>query len=156
MTPTLSRTAPAEYLMYQAHLHWVILLVPFVVGLLGLLVLATGLSLGFWPFVVLAALMLVVAVLQVSIAVIRYFLWKYEVTDRRVRISTGILRRRSLDLLLTKVESVAVDRPLLGQILGYGTLVVIGTGGTRERFAFIDAPETFRLAVYEQLETQGA
>ena len=45
---------------------------------------------------------------------------------------------------LTKIESVNVDQSILGRILGYGTIGIIGTGGTKEQFNDIRKPLTFR------------
>jgi uncharacterized membrane protein YdbT with pleckstrin-like domain len=45
---------------------------------------------------------------------------------------------------LSKIESVNVNQGILGRMLGYGTIVVVGTGGTNEPFAYITDPLTFR------------
>jgi uncharacterized membrane protein YdbT with pleckstrin-like domain len=84
---------------------------------------------------------------------------EFAVTNRRVLIKVGLISRRTVELNLTKVESVAVDQGILGRILGYGTIIVIGTGGTRERFENISAPLAFRHAVNlatEALQTAPA
>ncbi len=147
-----SANEPTETITYRAHLHWVVLFPPFVTGLVGLTILAIGLrfdrDLIRWT----GMAALVIGLLQVIHAVIAYFAWQYQVTTRRVRIQTGILNIRSIDLLLNKVESIQIVTPLAGRLMGYGTLVVIGTGGTREPFTLIDEPELFRHAVYEQIE----
>lgn len=51
---------------------------------------------------------------------------------------------------IAKVESVNVDQGILGRILGYGVVTVIGTGGTRETFQSIADPLAFRKA-FQQL-----
>jgi uncharacterized membrane protein YdbT with pleckstrin-like domain len=45
---------------------------------------------------------------------------------------------------LSKIESVNVDQSILGRMLGYGTIRIIGTGGTREEFPNISNPIEFR------------
>jgi hypothetical protein len=45
---------------------------------------------------------------------------------------------------LNKIESVNVDQSIMGRILGYGTIQIIGTGGTKEAFAKIRRPLEFR------------
>jgi uncharacterized membrane protein YdbT with pleckstrin-like domain len=72
------------------------------------------------------------------------------VTNRRVLIKVGFIRRHSLELLLPKVEGIAVDQGILGRILGYGTIIVTGTGGTKEPFRNIIAPMEFRKMVQQQ------
>jgi len=56
------------------------------------------------------------------------------VTNRRVLIKTGMTSRRTLDLMLSRVESIGVEETAAGRMLGYGSVVVRGTGGTRSHF----------------------
>lgn len=78
---------------------------------------------------------------------------EFAVTDKRVIIKVGLIRRRTLEIQLSKVESVAVIQGILGRMLGYGEIVVRGTGGTPEPFPNIDRPLEFRRAV--QMATSG-
>jgi uncharacterized membrane protein YdbT with pleckstrin-like domain len=50
---------------------------------------------------------------------------------------------------LNKIESVNVDQSVLGRLLGYGTITIIGTGGTRETFHNISHPIHFRKTFQE-------
>jgi uncharacterized membrane protein YdbT with pleckstrin-like domain len=78
------------------------------------------------------------------------------VTNRRILIKTGILSRRSIELLLSRVESIVITEPFFGRMLGYGSVIVRGTGGTPEPFDYIARPKEFRRCVQEQIEaTQG-
>jgi len=45
---------------------------------------------------------------------------------------------------LQKIESVNVEQSIMGRILGYGTVTIVGTGGTRESFTDIKRPLMFR------------
>jgi uncharacterized membrane protein YdbT with pleckstrin-like domain len=62
-----------------------------------------------------------------------------------------LISRRTLELQLNKVEAVNVDQSLFGRILGYGTLQVGGTGGTKEVFSIVNHPDAFRTAVQAQI-----
>jgi len=73
------------------------------------------------------------------------------VTDRRVLIKTGIGNRRTLDLMLSRVESIGVEETFFGRMLGYGSVVVHGTGGTPESFVMIAHPQEFRRSVQQQI-----
>jgi uncharacterized membrane protein YdbT with pleckstrin-like domain len=66
------------------------------------------------------------------------------VTDRRVITKVGLIRRTTMEMNLSKVESVVVDQDILGRFLDYGTIVVKGTGGGMEPLATIDRPLDFR------------
>ncbi len=69
---------------------------------------------------------------------------EFAITNKRIIIKVGLVSRRTLEMNLGKVESVNVDQSILGRILGYGTIIVIGTGGTKEPFSDISAPLEFR------------
>ena len=69
---------------------------------------------------------------------------EFAITNKRIIIKVGLISRRTLEMNLTKIESVNVNQSILGRMLGYGTIVVIGTGGTKEPFASISDPMTFR------------
>ena len=75
---------------------------------------------------------------------IAFFTSEYAITDKRVIIKVGLISRRTLEMNLSKIESVNVNQSILGRMLGYGTIVVIGTGGTNEPFEAISDPMTFR------------
>jgi len=78
---------------------------------------------------------------------------EFAVTNKRVLVKVGLIRRHSLELLLQKVEGIGVDQGILGRILGYGTITVSGTGGTREAFRMIADPLEFRRQVQASLAT---
>lgn len=74
------------------------------------------------------------------------------VTNRRVVIKTGLVSRKTIEMLLGKVESIEVNETAVGRMLGYGTIVVIGTGGTPEPFRKVAHPLEFRSQVQQQIE----
>jgi uncharacterized membrane protein YdbT with pleckstrin-like domain len=82
---------------------------------------------------------------------IEYATSEFAITNKRVIVKRGLIRRQTLELNLQRVESVSVDQTILGRLLGYGTITIIGTGGTREPFRRIAHPLEFRKAVEEQL-----
>lgn len=66
------------------------------------------------------------------------------ITNKRLIIKTGLISRQTLELNLTKIESVNVHQKIWGRILGYGSIQIIGTGGTKETFINIKKPLEFR------------
>ncbi len=76
----------------------------------------------------------------------RYFT-ELAVSDRRVIYKRGILRRHTIEMNMSKVESVDVDQTILGRIFGYGVVTIHGTGGGVERLAAIEDPLGFRTHV---------
>ena len=77
---------------------------------------------------------------------------EFAVTSRRVIIKVGLVSRRTVEMNLEKVESIGVDQGIVGRILDYGMIEVVGTGGTREPFRAIRDPLGFRRAVTEATE----
>jgi uncharacterized membrane protein YdbT with pleckstrin-like domain len=69
---------------------------------------------------------------------------EFAITNKRIIIKTGLISRHTVELNLSKIESVNVDQCIFGRILGYGTIIIVGTGGTRETFSIIQDPIVFR------------
>ena len=146
MSYTTQNLIAGEEVVYQTGLHPVVMLVPtlgggffFLMGLASLIAGAKGLGLITGGF---GALVILLTVLS----------WKateMAITNKRVIIKTGLLRRRSIDLLLSKVESVIVDQGIFDRILGKGVVIVRGTGGVNEPFKGVRAPMEFRRQVQQ-------
>lgn len=69
---------------------------------------------------------------------------EFVITNKRIICKTGIISRRTVEMNLNKIESVNVDQGIMGRMLGYGTITLIGTGGTRESFPDISNAVEFR------------
>jgi uncharacterized membrane protein YdbT with pleckstrin-like domain len=77
------------------------------------------------------------------------WLSEFVITDRRIIIKTGFIARNTFEMNLSKIESVNVDQSVMGRILNYGSMTIIGSGGTRETFHNISRPLAFRKAFQE-------
>ena len=69
---------------------------------------------------------------------------EFAITNKRVIVKTGLISRKTLEMNLSKIESVNVDQSIFGRLLGYWTITIIGTGGIRESFPNISEPILFR------------
>jgi uncharacterized membrane protein YdbT with pleckstrin-like domain len=69
---------------------------------------------------------------------------EYAITNKRVIIKVGLIRRRTIEMNISKIESINVDQTILGRILGYGDIAIVGTGGTKETFDTVSSPIQFR------------
>jgi len=150
---------PGETVLYRTGLHWIVLL-PSIVGgvclaaLGGLLGYAARSEVGATARVlnILAGIFVAAAVLAVASGTMRRNATEIAVTNKRVLIKRGIVTRHTLELLLSQVESIVIDEPLLGRMVGYGTVVIRGTGGTPEPFDNVAHPLEFRRHVQHQIE----
>ena len=97
------------------------------------------------------AVSLLVAVIVFGIGLVRRNATEMAVTNKRVIVKSGLANRRTIELLLPRIESIAVEEPALGRLLGYGTVIVRGTGGTPEVFPQIARPLEFREQVQRQI-----
>jgi len=75
--------------------------------------------------------------------------WTTEIaiTNRRIILKRGFIRRDTAEMHMDKVESVDVNQSLLGRLLDYGDVTVHGTGAGLETLHLIDAPVAFRNSV---------
>lgn len=74
---------------------------------------------------------------------IGYFTLRQVVTNQRLRFSFGLLAYHQGEVPLENIESVYLRRTLLGRLLGYGTVVVCGVGGTKFLLHFLEDPLGF-------------
>jgi uncharacterized membrane protein YdbT with pleckstrin-like domain len=139
---------PDETVLYAASLHWLIYLKAIV-----LLVMAVAAAVATRFFIdetvviglfVAAALLALFALVSGLSASIQRATTELAVTDRRVIYKTGIFQRQTVEINRSKVETVGVNQSILGRILGYGTIIVRGTGGSMEPIPYIGDPLTFR------------
>jgi uncharacterized membrane protein YdbT with pleckstrin-like domain len=158
---------PGETLLFETRHHWVVLIGPVLVSLLlgvpGAMILADAVaekngsgvpqlnSIGPEPLAAIGAALLLVALIIFAYGLAKRNATEMAVTNRRVLIKTGMASRRTLDMVLGKVESIAVQETFLGRMLGYGSVVVRGTGGTPESFVMIAHPQQFRHSVQQQI-----
>jgi uncharacterized membrane protein YdbT with pleckstrin-like domain len=159
---------PGETLLYQTRHHWMVLIGPLMMTLMflalaaGLFVEAIearngkGMVAGASTEAVHGMDFVAIALVAAAIGAIGYGVAKRNatemaVTDRRVLIKTGMGSRRTLDLMLSRVESIGVEETFFGRMLGYGSVVVRGTGGTPESFVMIAHPQEFRRNVQQQI-----
>jgi uncharacterized membrane protein YdbT with pleckstrin-like domain len=158
---------PGETLLFETRHHWVVLLSPLLfallLGLPGATLLANAVaeknghgvkqlnSIGPEGLAAVGAVLLVIALIIFAYGLAKRNATEMAVTNRRVLIKTGMASRRTLDMVLGKVESVGVEETFLGRVLGYGSVVVRGTGGTPESFVMIAHPQQFRQSVQQQI-----
>ncbi|MGB2622572.1 MAG: PH domain-containing protein [Candidatus Acidiferrum sp.] len=152
---------PGETLQYQTKLHWIVML-----GHAGLAAFfaAAGVALLVFSWdtrknggsysnamIWIALAAFVVAAILFAVGLVRRNATVMALTNKRVIVKTGLASRRTLELLLSRIESVVVEEPAMGRILGYGTVIIRGTGGTPETFEKIAHPLEFRAQVQGQI-----
>jgi Bacterial PH domain len=152
-----------ESVVYQTRLHWIVMLRHILLGIL--LFGACGALLSFFlpnrPRFADntshlmeggAAALFAAGVIAILAGMVRRSATEMALTTRRVVVKQGLVSRQTIEILLNKVEAIEVSEPTLGRMLGYGSITVIGTGGTSEPFHKVAHPLKFRSEVQQQLE----
>lgn len=146
---------PGERVVYRARLHPIIYTWALVLAMAGLAAAAFGLMAEGMVWVSwVGAVLLLAAAIAFGISLVKSSASEFAVTNRRVVIKVGVIRRHTVELLLQQVEGIGVDQTVIGRMLNLGSIVVIGTGGTKEQFTNIANPLEFRHQV--QAQTAGA
>lgn len=110
---------------------------------------------GFWVYfwvVVFLVPTCGISLLFLIPTVIRNLTTEFAITNKRVIVKTGFIRRDADELRLGKVETVKVDQSITGRILRYSTISVIGTGGTRLVAKGCAKGNEFRQVIYDRLD----
>lgn len=140
-----SNLLPDEKIVFRTRIHWLLFFWPVLFVVVVLCPAAWFLAGGSWSSYAWAPLGAGLLILLPPF--IKRQSSDFAVTNRRIMMKEGVFHTRSTEVLLNKVEAVAVDQSLPGRIFGYGDIVVTGSGGTREAFSQIQAPLEFRRAV---------
>jgi uncharacterized membrane protein YdbT with pleckstrin-like domain len=133
-----------EHVVYRASLYRL----PYLwaaVPLAGALVAAV-----FHVWLVTGAMVVIAAVIWGSVSARRASA-QFAVTNSRVIVAVGVAKRRTLELMLGKIEGIGVEQSIAGRLFDYGSVTITGSGGTREAFDHIAAPLEFRRQVQSQL-----
>jgi uncharacterized membrane protein YdbT with pleckstrin-like domain len=150
-----------ETVQHTTKMHWIVYLWPLLVSGFGIdfIILtanimakdndsaAAGVAIG--------SMFIMIGVLMGLIAFLRIWSSEFGVTNKRVIFKAGLIQRQTTETLLGKVEALNVSQGILARILNYGTISVVGTGGTPGIYKNIKAPIEFRKQVYEQIDARG-
>jgi hypothetical protein len=138
-----------EELIHVTRLHPIVLLAPAMIvsGLAGMLSIMSDIPAVWYTlifFVFLSGWRLVDRL-------VLYLSSEFGVTSKRVLGKTGLVRLKTTDIVLAKVEAIRINQSILGRICNFGDVLVTGTGGTEEVLSYIPEPQLFSKVIQEQL-----
>jgi membrane protein YdbS with pleckstrin-like domain len=139
---------PGEQVRHISSTHWILYWPG--VGFALMAVIAWWLSetmrlTGFWRYTAYA-----LAVVAVVLLVQQWFQWwvtEIAVTNRRVIYKKGLVRRQTNEMNMDKVESVQIDQSILGRMLDFGNVTILGTGEGFETLHTIASPMELRNSI---------
>lgn len=142
---------PGEKVLYSTNAHWMFYLPAIAAWIVALVLLVLSRITTTETLILLclasAAVAALVALYWTIIAWFHRFTTETDVTNLRVVHKTGFIKRRTFEMALDKVESVDVNQSILGRILNYGDVTIMGVGEGRETIATIASPLAFRNAI---------
>jgi uncharacterized membrane protein YdbT with pleckstrin-like domain len=142
---------PGEKVLYSTNAHWMFYLPAIAAWLVALVLLVLSRLTTTDTLVLLClASAAVIAIAALYLTVKAWFhrmTTETDVTDRRVVHKTGFIQRRTFEMALDKVESVDVYQSIMGRILNYGNVTILGVGEGKETISTIAAPLAFRSAI---------
>jgi uncharacterized membrane protein YdbT with pleckstrin-like domain len=142
---------PGEKVLYSTNAHWIF----YSPAIAAWIVAAVLLVLSRTTMIEGAILLCLAAAAVVAIVALYWTVkaWFHrsttetDVTNRRVVHKTGFIKRRTFEIALDKIESVDVNQSILGRVLDYGDVTIMGVGEGRETIRTIAAPLSFRNAI---------
>jgi uncharacterized membrane protein YdbT with pleckstrin-like domain len=142
---------PGEKVLYSTNTHWIFFL-PAITGWIVAIAffVVSGMVPGGTPMLLSLSMSAISAIFALYKTVTAWFhRWTTEtdVTNLRVVHKTGFIKRRTFEMALDKVESVDVNQSILGRIMNYGDVTIMGVGDGRETITTIASPLAFRNSI---------
>jgi len=139
---------PDEKVLYSTNAHWIFYLPAIAAWALAILLFVLSRTTVSETVVLLCLSASVVAGIAALYWTAKgwFHRWTTEtdVTNLRVVHKTGFVKRRTFEMSLDKVESVDVNQSILGRVLNYGDVTILGVGESKETISTIASPLTFR------------
>lgn len=107
------------------------------------------------PWLMSAGVAFAFGVVVILVALIRRSTTELVLTDRRIIAKRGFIARDTVEMNLSKVESVRVDQSLVGRLLDYGDVTIVGTGSSLEPLRAISSPLELRRQLGELSQKPG-
>lgn len=139
-----------ENVVYKANIHWFIFVPGVLLLALGIFIFPMDTENGTGP--IFGFFAIIIAIVLLVKAVILKKTTELAITTKRVIAKVGWIRRNTVELNHSKVESFNIDQSIFGRIFGFGTLVINGTGGGKTPIPSIEAPLDFRREAMQTID----
>lgn len=151
-----SNLMPGEKVVYKGNIHWFIFLPGLIGCLIGtILFIAAIFFLTSGEIGVGGIIFLFIGIASLIKAFIEKHSTELAVTSKRVIAKKGFIKRNTIELNHSKVESFNVDQSILGRLFDFGTLVINGTGGGKTPVRKVDSPLEFRRNALKVIDSQS-
>jgi uncharacterized membrane protein YdbT with pleckstrin-like domain len=142
---------PGEKVLYSTNAHWMFYLPAIAAWILALVLLILSRTATTEGIILLclsaSAIVAIVALYWTVKAWFHRWTTETDVTNLRVVHKTGFIKRRTFEMALDKVESVDVNQSILGRLLDFGDVTILGVGEGKETISTIASPLAFRNSI---------
>jgi uncharacterized membrane protein YdbT with pleckstrin-like domain len=142
---------PGEKVLYSTNAHWMFYLPAIAAWIVAVVLFFLSRTTTTEGIVVLwlsaSAVVAIVALYWTAKAWFHRWTTETDVTNLRVIHKTGFITRKTFEMSLDKVESVDVNQSILGRILNYGDVTILGVGEGKQTIATIASPLAFRNSI---------
>lgn len=142
---------PGETVLYSTNAHWMFYLPAIGAWIIAIVFLVLSRMVGTDVLMLVclafAAGVGLAALYWTATAWFHRWTTETDVTNMRIVHKTGFIKRRTFEMSLDKVESVDVDQSILGRIMNYGNVTIMGVGEGKETISTIASPLAFRNAI---------
>jgi uncharacterized membrane protein YdbT with pleckstrin-like domain len=142
---------PGEKVLYSTNAHWMFYLPAIAAWIVAIALLICSRMVTADAIVLiclsLAAIAGLAALYWTATAWFHRWTTETDVTNFRIVHKTGFIKRRTFEMSLDKVESVDVNQSILGRIMNYGDVTILGVGEGKETISTIASPLAFRSAI---------
>ncbi|MDX1902226.1 MAG: PH domain-containing protein [Gammaproteobacteria bacterium] len=139
---------PDETILFRTKKHYIIFYMPIIWILMTVAFLLT-------PNDIIHKIAIAPAVVALVTALNQWLLYitsDFAVTNKRIVMREGFFFRHMNEMRLATVSNMTVNQSLIGQILGYGTVVVSPFGANSDVFTEIAKPFEFQKAAQVALD----
>jgi uncharacterized membrane protein YdbT with pleckstrin-like domain len=149
---------PDERLLAIARRHWVVLLRPILVVIVGAVICAVIVAL--LPLGGELRLFGLLGVIVAALIVLNLYYWgwrshQYILTDQRVILNEGLLARFSRSIAIDRIQDVTTYQGLWGRAWGFGDIELESAGRDGgEWLRTVPRPQQLRNAIFSQMEAR--
>jgi len=144
--PYIKKTLTSdESIIEFQRFHWIYFVSPIILLVLSSYLFVSSMlteemieDMPFVPFIF--AFVPIYFLCQLFSRLITYYTTEQVLTNKRVCLKTGFIRRDTDELLKEKIETVSIKQSILGRILRFGDIEFTGTGGIHITFTYITNP----------------
>jgi len=132
MSYVASVLQPGERIIRVGTLHWIVYQYAIVFAVLAVLCAVWASTSGMGVVMLFAVMAFgVLAVVAFGLAWFKRWTTEIAITDRRVIYKEGFINRHTMEMNMDKIAAVDVNQSILGRLLDYGSICIVGFGATQ-------------------------